>query len=483
MGRQRSRHEADGRQHRRRPQEAGGPGSARQHDRRLHHRQRGRGDQLPRWRRHAVQGAEGRGLGRRLPCTHGRSLARPHQARHGAQSAVCRARLGSHAGRHRRRSEGQRTERSDRGGQYPGIVKTTLDGVDQRDYLEGTSTTSARDFFFYFSGATPSAVRYKNWKMYYNMSQPGPDGWIMPLVPFHFTLVQNIKRDPFEQAVGIEQKTAMSIGGALGGPLTAFQYDWNMLPIGQQLWEKQLAVVRKVPAAAGARDLQPHRDPGRDEEGNHAQRIALATPEDDEGGRLGNGRPFRSSRPCHPQGPDHVIFRFRSRKPALHARRACGAASAAHAVRHYHGTSADHTARLLERRAGEAGNSRLRESDNRPRERQLRAARGAHRHVRSGRHSMGGASALWTGFLCAGSRARIGPEASGVEIARAVQGRARQRSGGHGTLLGARLGRTHLCHACRHEPGGIPGDRRKVAGDGEASAIQAALTPSWSISR
>ena len=49
------------------------------------------------------------------------------------------------------------------------------------------------------------------------MSQPGPAGWIMPLVPFHFTLVQNIKRDPFEQAVGIDQKTAMSLGGALGG--------------------------------------------------------------------------------------------------------------------------------------------------------------------------------------------------------------------------------------------------------------------------
>jgi hypothetical protein len=47
-------------------------------------------------------------------------------------------------------------------GQYPGIIKTTLDGFDERDYPE-------------------------------------------------------------------------SIGGALGGPVTAFQYDWNMLPIGQQL--------------------------------------------------------------------------------------------------------------------------------------------------------------------------------------------------------------------------------------------------------
>ena len=132
-------------------------------------------------------------------------------------------------------------------GSYPGIVKTTLDGFDQRAYLEGTSEKSARDFFFYFSGATPSAVRYKNWKMYYTMSQPGPAGWIMPLVPFHFTLVQNIKRDPFEQAVGIDQKSAMSMGGALGGPMTAFQYDWNMLPIGQQLWAEHLLSYEKYP--------------------------------------------------------------------------------------------------------------------------------------------------------------------------------------------------------------------------------------------
>ena len=132
-------------------------------------------------------------------------------------------------------------------GSYPGIVKTTLDGFDQRGYLEGTAGNSARDFFFYFSGSTPSAVRYKNWKMYYTMSQPGPAGWILPLIPFHFTLVQNIKRDPFEQAVGIDQKSAMSMGGALGAPMTAFQYDWNMLPIGQQLWTEHLLSYEKYP--------------------------------------------------------------------------------------------------------------------------------------------------------------------------------------------------------------------------------------------
>jgi arylsulfatase len=132
-------------------------------------------------------------------------------------------------------------------GSYPGIVKTTLDGVNQIDYLTGKSQQSARDVFYYFSGATPSAVRYKNWKMYYNMSQPGAEGWILPLVPFHFTLVQNIRRDPFEQAVGIDQKTAMGLGGALGGPQTAFLYDWNMLPIGQQLWLDWFQTLKKYP--------------------------------------------------------------------------------------------------------------------------------------------------------------------------------------------------------------------------------------------
>jgi arylsulfatase A-like enzyme len=132
-------------------------------------------------------------------------------------------------------------------GQYPGIVKTTLDGFDQREYLEGQSANSAREVFFYFSGATPSAVRYKNWKMYYTMSQPGAAGWLMPLTSFHFTLVQNIKRDPFEQAVGVDQKTVMGIGGALAAPSTAFLYDWNLLPIGQQLWLRELDSYQKFP--------------------------------------------------------------------------------------------------------------------------------------------------------------------------------------------------------------------------------------------
>jgi arylsulfatase len=39
----------------------------------------------------------------------------------------------------------------------------------------------------------------------------------------------------------------MSFGGALAGPVTSFIYDWNMLPIGQQLWLEQLESYEKYP--------------------------------------------------------------------------------------------------------------------------------------------------------------------------------------------------------------------------------------------
>ncbi|MBN9690217.1 MAG: arylsulfatase [Verrucomicrobia bacterium] len=133
-------------------------------------------------------------------------------------------------------------------GEYPGIVKTTLDGVNQLDYLTGKSDKSARDYFFYYAGATPSAVRYKNWKFYYSMAPAGATGWFSPLTTYHWTMIQNIKRDPFEQAVGLEdQKTAMGLGGALASPSTAYLYDWNILPIGQLLWTKELMSYAEFP--------------------------------------------------------------------------------------------------------------------------------------------------------------------------------------------------------------------------------------------
>ena len=91
-------------------------------------------------------------------------------------------------------------------------------------------------------------MRYKNWKMYYSMAPGGAAGWFLPLINYHWTLVGNIKRDPFEQTISFgDSKSAMALGGTLGSPSTAYLYDWNMLPIGQQLWEQELASYATFP--------------------------------------------------------------------------------------------------------------------------------------------------------------------------------------------------------------------------------------------
>ena len=48
--------------------------------------------------------------------------------------------------------KGRRAEATYRGRQYPGLVKTTLDGVNQIEYLSGKFEKSARDHFLYYSG-------------------------------------------------------------------------------------------------------------------------------------------------------------------------------------------------------------------------------------------------------------------------------------------------------------------------------------------
>jgi len=61
-------------------------------------------------------------------------------------------------------------------------------------------------------------------------------------------MVNNIARDPFEIAGGNDDiKTTMQIGGALASPSTAYLYDWNLLPLGQQLWLRELETYKAFP--------------------------------------------------------------------------------------------------------------------------------------------------------------------------------------------------------------------------------------------
>src|ERR1700720_2741859 len=133
-------------------------------------------------------------------------------------------------------------------GQYPDIVKTTLDGVDQTEYLSGRSEKSARDTFFYYSGKDPSAVRYKNWKMYFAIAPETSTGFVVPGVQTQFVAgMINLKRDPFETGIGEWKKANFWFSGALAGPVTGYIYDWNLLPIGQALWLKELETYKQFP--------------------------------------------------------------------------------------------------------------------------------------------------------------------------------------------------------------------------------------------
>ena len=133
-------------------------------------------------------------------------------------------------------------------GEYPGIVKTTLDGVNQIDYLTGKSDKSARDLLLLLLRQEPVGGAVQELEDV--LRDGGSDARRASshgVVPYTWTQVVNIKRDPFETSVGEQQKTLFGIGGALAGPVTAYVYDWNMLPIGQALWLKELQTYIDFP--------------------------------------------------------------------------------------------------------------------------------------------------------------------------------------------------------------------------------------------
>jgi hypothetical protein len=91
-------------------------------------------------------------------------------------------------------------------------------------------------------------------------------------------------------------------------------------------------------------------------------------------------------------------------------------------------------------------------------------------------------------FATASARAQTEPLASWndgpakqsrVENPRTVQGGTGERSVSIGAFFRARLGRDHLCHSFRYEPGGFRGDSYGMDEDSEASTIQTALQQAY----
>ena len=138
-------------------------------------------------------------------------------------------------------------------GAYPGIVKTHLDGVNQFDFL-------TRQIGKVRPGHVLLLLRYdpvrRALQELEDVLQHGAgrrrrlaaaaDG-----LPLHaWSTTSSATRSNRLSAANL--KTAAWAQGALAAPMTAYIYDWNLLPIGQQLWMKELYSYKDFPPLQAA---------------------------------------------------------------------------------------------------------------------------------------------------------------------------------------------------------------------------------------
>ena len=159
-------------------------------------------------------------------------------------------------------------------GEYPGIVKTTLDGVNQRDYLEGKSEKSARDYFFYYLGrdAVGGALQELEDVLHHVAARAGRLDHAARPVPLH--------PGPEHQARSVRAGGRHRAEDG-DGPGRRARRPGDRLPVRLEHAADRPAavgeaarVLQGVPAAAGAGELQPQRDPGAGEEGQSRERLA-----------------------------------------------------------------------------------------------------------------------------------------------------------------------------------------------------------------
>ena len=215
---------------------------------------------LPRRRQHALQGRQADHLGRR----HARSVRRSAGRAHIKPGTVMNEMFASldwmpTLRRNRRRRQGRRAQEADHGGQVPGHRQDQARrGQPAATTSTGKSETSARDTFFYYRGALPSAVRYKNWKIYFTMASEAATGGLLGATTFHWPQVNNIKRDPFERSVGFQPSSrSLGQGGALAGPEHRLYLRLEHAAHRPGAVAEGTRVLRAVPAAAGPGELQP----------------------------------------------------------------------------------------------------------------------------------------------------------------------------------------------------------------------------------
>ena len=176
-----------------------------------------------------------------------RSLAWSHQAWHDQERYLRLPRLVAHARRHRRRPQGQRAEGGDREGRVP--------RHRQDDARRGRSAR--------LPGRQVGKIRTRHLLLL--LRQEPVRGALQELEallrdgvrcdPAGFSSAHHLPLDPGRQHQArsvrdLGRSAAKDDHGsrrALASPSTAYIYDWNILPIGQALWLKELETYRTFP--------------------------------------------------------------------------------------------------------------------------------------------------------------------------------------------------------------------------------------------
>ena len=172
-----------------------------------------------------------------------------HQAGHGQERHLRVARLAADARRHRRRPQGRRAEGADRGRQ---LSRHRQDHARRRRpaRLPGgqVGKVGARHLLLLFrQGPVGGPLQELEDLLRDGVRRTG-GLHLAACMPYHWTQVVNIKRDPFETSIGSAIQDALRHGRrARLHRSTAYIYDWNMLPIGQALWLKELETYNEFP--------------------------------------------------------------------------------------------------------------------------------------------------------------------------------------------------------------------------------------------
>ena len=139
---------------------------------------------------------------------------------------------------------------------------------------------------------------------------------------------------------------------------------------------------------------------------------------------------------------------------------------------------ADRPPAFLERRPGQAGHHRARQGDHRYGEPEIRAAGGAHRHLRPGRHDLGLASHVHPGDLLPGAGPGSGGEEARAEERRAVQDGAVGQPRGDGEALDEGPREDSCRDAHRHDGGRVQAPRSRSGSRPPSIRDGTASTPS-----